>query len=130
VGRKRLPWSAKKPDIPTLWKGKIDLLARGMVLCGKVLFVAGPPDLFGTAPGAAPHPYVPASAESLRSQREALQGKQGSLLWAVSADNGKKLSETKLSGLPAWDGLIAARQRLYLTMQDGTVKCFSGEAGN
>lgn len=26
-------------------------------------------------------------------------------------------------GYPAWDGLIAANENLYLTMQDGTVIC-------
>ncbi len=123
--RKPLPWNAKKPGIPTLWKGKIELLARGMVLCDKVLFVAGPPDLFGVAAGDAPHAYTPAAAQSLRAQREALEGKKGTLLCAVSADDGEKLSEHKLDGLPAWDGLIAARCRLYLTMQDGTVHCLS-----
>ncbi|MFC1596551.1 PQQ-binding-like beta-propeller repeat protein [Planctomycetota bacterium] len=128
--RKPSEWLAKKPDIPTLWKGKIGLLARGMVLCDKVLFVAGPPDLFGVAPGDALYPYTPAAPRSLRSQREALAGKKGSLLWAVAADDGKKLSETKLVGLPAWDGLIAARGRLYLTMRDGAVRCFSSKAGN
>jgi hypothetical protein len=125
VNRKRLPWSAKKPDIPTQWKCKIDLLVRGMVLCDKVLFVAGPPDLFGVAPGDTPHPYARASAESLQAQREALEGKKGSLLWAVSADDGKKLSETELDGLPTWDGLVAARDKLYLTLQDGTVICLA-----
>jgi len=123
--RKPLPWNAKKPDIPTLWKSKIGLLARGMVLCDKVLFVAGPPDLLGVAPGVAPHPYTPVSAEALRSQRAALEGKRGTLLCAVSAEDGSRLSEHELDGLPAWDGLIAARGRLYLTMQDGTVHCLS-----
>ena len=127
---KRLGWAAKKPDVPTLWEGKIGLLARGMVLCEDLLFVAGPPDLFSTANGDNPHPYTPAAAESLREQREALAGKHGTLLWAVSAKDGKKLSETKLDGLPTWDGLIAARGRLYLTMQDGTVTCFSGKASS
>ncbi len=122
----RLPWDQKKPDLPSRWQSKIELLARGMVLSDKILFVAGPPDLFGVAPGNAPHPYTPAAAQSLRAQREALQGKQGTLLWAVSADDGKKLSEIKLDGLPAWDGLIAAGGRLYLTMQDGTIRCLRG----
>ncbi|KKL07608.1 hypothetical protein LCGC14_2584330, partial [marine sediment metagenome] len=126
----RLPWDQKKPDLPSRWQTKIELLARGMVLSDKILFVAGPPDLFGVAPGDAPHPYTPAAAQSLRAQREALQGKQGSLLWAVSADDGKKLSETKLDGLPAWDGLIAAGGRLYLTMQGGAVRCFSSKDSN
>jgi len=125
-----LPWTAKKPDIPTLWQAQIDLLARGMVLCGQVLFLTGPPDLFAAARGDVPHPYTPIPAESLRLQREAMDGERGSLLWAVSAVDGKKLSETRVDGLPVWDGLIAARGRLYLTMQDGTVRCFSGSNEN
>jgi hypothetical protein len=123
---KRLPWSAKKPDIPTLWKGRIDLLARGIVLSKGVLFAAGPPDLIDVALGDTPHPYTPVAEQSLRSQREALDGKKGTLLCAFSSTDGKKLSEYKLDGLPAWDGLIAARGRLYLTMRDGTVRCFRG----
>jgi hypothetical protein len=126
---KAIRWDRKKPDIPTRWNSKLALLARGMVLSGRVLFVAGPPDLFGVALGKTPHPYTRAPAESLRSQRQAWEGKKGTLLWAVSADDGRKLSEYKLDGLPAWDGLIAARGRLYLTMRDGTVRCFSGKRG-
>ena len=34
----------------------------------------------------------------------------------------------RFDGLPAWDGLIAARGRLYLAMRDGTLGVF-GEAG-
>ncbi len=127
--RKPIPWHQKKPDIPSRWKSKIALLGRSMVLSDRILFVAGPPDLFGVAAGDAPYPYTPAAADALQAQREALAGKKGTLLWAVAADDGKKLSEFKLDGLPAWDGLIAARGRLYLTMQDGTVRCFSGKAG-
>ncbi len=130
AGKKRLAWDARKPDIPTRWSGKVGLLAHGMVLSGKTLFIAGPPDVFGVAVGDNPHPYTPSAAEALRSQREALDGKLGMVLTAVSADNGKKLSETKLDGMPAWDGLIAARGRLYLTMHDGTVRCFSSKDGN
>jgi len=126
---KPVRWDRKKPDIPTRWNSKVALLARGMVLSGRVLFIAGPPDLFGVAEGDAPHPYTLVSARALRSQREALEGKAGTLLWAVSADDGKKLAEYKLPSLPAWDALIAARGRLYLTMQDGTVRCFWGKPG-
>jgi len=121
-------WDQKKPDIPTRWSSKVDLLARGMVLSGGVLFLAGPPDLFGVAPGKAPHPYTLVPPEALRSQREAMEGEHGTLLWAVDAASGRKLSEMKLPGLPAWDALIAARGRLYLTMQDGAVRCLSSPA--
>jgi hypothetical protein len=77
------------------------------------------------ASGVVPHPYTPVSAEALRSQRVALEGKQGTRLWAISAEDGRRLSEHKLDGLPAWDGLIAARGKLYLTMRDGTVTCLA-----
>jgi outer membrane protein assembly factor BamB/ubiquinone/menaquinone biosynthesis C-methylase UbiE len=124
-GQSKLAWDQKKPDLPSRWNTRIELLAWGMVLSDKILFVAGPADLFGTASGDAPHVYDSAPAKSLQAQRDALDGKKGSLLWAVSAETGKKLSEYKLKGMPAWDGLIAANERLYLTMQDGTIKCFS-----
>jgi len=124
---RRLPWNRKKPDLPALWKSKIGLLARGMLLSDKVLFVVGPPDLFGVASGDAVHPYTLAPQEGLQAQREALDGKRGTLLWAVSADDGRKLSEYRLGGLPVWDGMAAARGRLYIATTDGTVRCFAGK---
>ena len=94
----------------------------------KVLFLIGPPDLFGVTRRDSRHPYTPAPAEALQAQREAMEGKAGSLLLAVAAKDGKTLREYRLQALPAWDGLIAARGRLYLTLQDGSVMCFSGKA--
>ncbi len=123
AGHSNLAWNQKKPDLPSRWKSKIELLARGMVLSGKILFVAGPPDLFGTAPGDNPHVYDLSSSKSLQAQREALAGKKGSILWAVSAETGEKLSEYRFEDQPAWDGLIASNKRLYMTMEDGTVIC-------
>ncbi len=122
--QKALRWDRKKPPLPSIWESRIGLLVRGMVLSGDVLFVVGPPDLFGTAPGDAPHVYDRAPAESLRAQREALGGEKGATLKAVSAETGEPLSEYAVEGLPAWDGLIAANGRLYVTMQDGSVISF------
>jgi outer membrane protein assembly factor BamB len=121
---KRLRWNQQKPPLPSLWERQIGVLVRGMVLCDELLFVAGPPDLFGKGQQGTGHVYAPVSHKSRHAQREALAGKRGTLLRAVSAKTGETLSETVLSGLPAWDGLIAAHGRLYLTMQDGTVMCY------
>ena len=68
--------------------------------------------------------HVPSA---LAEQSEALHGKEGALLWAVSAKNGKKLSEYKLDSLPAWDGMIATGGRLYLATATGEVVCYSGK---
>jgi hypothetical protein len=45
------------------------------------------------------------------------------LLWAVSADTGKKLAEYKIPAVPVWDGMMAANGRLFLSLKDGTVLC-------
>jgi outer membrane protein assembly factor BamB len=109
-------WKVDKPDIQI----------RAMVLADRTLFVAGPPDIvdeekafFALSDAAV--------LEQLAEQSALLNGKDGALLWAVSAENGKKLAEYKLDSLPVWDGMIASGGKLYLTNVNGEVSCFSGK---
>ena len=53
----------------------------------------------------------------------AFEGKRGAMLWAVSAADGKRLSEVKLDAMPVWDGMAAAGGRLYLSTRDGSLVC-------
>jgi hypothetical protein len=46
---------------------------------------------------------------------------------AVSATDGKLLAEHELKAAPAWDSLAAANGRLYLSLEDGTVRCMGGQ---
>jgi len=115
---------AKLTSLQFNWKDEHPpLLVRAMVLAGDTLFVAGPPDVadeklfWGRS-------HEPAFQESMREQAEALEGKQGAILWAVSAKDGKKLSEMKLDYLPAFDGMIAAGGKLFVTTTDGSVICY------
>jgi len=89
------------------WSVKVPLRVRAMVLAGKTLFVAGPPDV---AP-----PDDPWAA---------FDGKLGAELWAVSAEDGEKLSELKLKSVPVFDGMAAAGGRLYVATADGVLRCF------
>jgi len=73
-----------------------------MVLAGKSLFVAGPPDALD--------PDDPMAS---------FEGRMGGLLRAYSAVDGKKLAEQKLDSPPVFDGLIAAEGRLLLSTMDG-----------
>ena len=91
------------------WTKRVPLRVRAMVLADKTLFLAGPPD----APGAKERP--PAG-----------EGGKGGLLWAVSADDGARLTEHRLDSTPVFDGLAAAGGRLYLSTTAGTVQCFTG----
>ena len=43
-----------------------------------------------------------------------------------SAGDGTKMAEHRLSSPPVWEGMAAARGRLYLTLMDGSVTCFAG----
>jgi len=49
------------------------------------------------------------------------------MLWAVSTADGKKLTEHKLASPPVFDGLIAARGRLYLATRDGRLTCMGAK---
>lgn len=93
------------------WSVLIPVRVRAMVAAGKKLFVAGPPDV------------VPDD-----DPLAAFEGRRGALLWAFSSENGKKLAEVaELDTLPVYDGLIATRGRLYMSLKHRRVVCFGGQ---
>jgi hypothetical protein len=69
-----------------------------------MLFVAGPPDVLDSK-----DPYA------------AFEARKGARLVAVSAVDGKKLSDTPLEYPPIFDGMIAAGSRLFVSLEDGSV---------
>ena len=107
-------WKVDKPQVQ----------ARAMVLSGGVLFVAGPPDIVDeeNAFFALDDTDV---LELLEMQSALLNGADGARLWAVSTANGEKLAEYQLDSLPAWDGMIVAGGKLYMTTMKGEVICLS-----
>jgi hypothetical protein len=117
---KRPPAAAK---VKCRWSQRLPLLGRAMVLSGKTIFVAGPPDVVPPAGEKFSHPYHVTSGKALREQEAALSGRRGGLLWAVSTADGKKLAEYKLDSPPMFDGLAAANGRLYMSTQAGKVLC-------
>lgn len=80
-----------------------------MVKAGKTLYVAGAPDVLDSK-----DPYA------------ALEGRKGAKVVAVSAGDGKKLSEIKLEYPPVFDGMIAANGCLFASLRDGSVVCLAG----
>jgi outer membrane protein assembly factor BamB len=96
---------------PPKWSVKIPVRARGMVLAGDTLFLAGPPDVIDPDD---PH--------------GAFEGRKGGRLWAVATADGSKLAEYPLDSPPVFDGLIAAQQKLFISTTDGVVSCWGGPA--
>ncbi|MCK5801190.1 MAG: PQQ-binding-like beta-propeller repeat protein [Lentisphaeria bacterium] len=106
------------------WDRELPIHGRALVVTDEVLFVAGPPVLmnehkvYGQLRSGAPAPQQLLDAEA------AFMGRKGGSLFAVKLGDGTTIKEYSLPSPPVFDGLIAARKRLYLAAMDGTVTCF------
>ena len=114
-----------KSKVRNIWElDRPGLLANAMVLAGDNLFLAGPPDV---ANEEKTRGYVFGEEREIHREMErqekAWLGEEGALLWTVSAKDGAKLAERKIEALPVWDGMIAARGKLYLALKNGNVIC-------
>jgi hypothetical protein len=107
-------------------KGSPPIQARAMVLAGTTLFVAGPPDLLDEEE-ALRNPDAPAIRAKLEAQAAALRGQRGGQILAIGAADGKTLAAYELGAMPTFDGMAAAKGRLYLTTVDGKVLCLGGQ---
>ena len=101
------------------------LLVNAMVLGKGALVLAGPPDvadetkMLGYLPGADDE-----INRQLKAQNEAWLGRRGGLLRVVAVDDGRKLEEIKLDGVPVFDGMSAAEGKLFVSLTNGRVACF------
>ena len=86
------------------WWKRIPIQVWAMVLAEDVLFVTGP------------------MGNELNSEA-ALDGEASGRLLAVSRRDGAILAEMILPSTPVWDGLAAARGKLYLSTRNGQVLC-------
>jgi outer membrane protein assembly factor BamB len=124
----------KRPRVPAWgqqqiaydWSQELPVQIRAMVLAGETLFVAGPPDLVDEQQ-AYRHRDDAGFLAKLAEQADALEGRKGAMLRAVSASDGKRLAEYSLSSPPTWDGMATAGGCLYLSTMDGNVLCLAGK---
>jgi len=56
--------------------------------------------------------------------KDTAANKYTGMLWMVSAADGKTLLEIPLEAPPTYDGLAIAGEKVYVTLQNGTVLCF------
>ena len=111
--------------VQTNWKQDVPVLVRAMVLAGKTLFIAGPPDLIDE-PKTLATVETAETQELLAKQAAAIGGGIDAALWAVSATEGKRLGEQKLDGHPVFDGMIAAGNRIYYATTNGRIVALQG----
>jgi hypothetical protein len=118
-----LPGASMAGKIPYNWSVAPSVLVRGMVASPNCLFVAGPTDILNEDE-AVKQMDDEAVMEQLAEQDEAMLGKKGGVLQAVSTQDGTTLGTLSLTTIPVWDGLAAGGGNLYLSGVDGTVRCY------
>ena len=89
---------------------RIPVRIRAMALTPDHLFVAGPPDVVD--------PKDPLGA---------FEGRSGGLLYIFDPASGEKRTYSPLDAAPAFNGIAAAKSRIYLTGTDGSVICLGDE---
>jgi outer membrane protein assembly factor BamB/SAM-dependent methyltransferase len=90
---------AKFGRLKPLWEQRIGIRVSALLLAGNTLFAAGALD--------------------------ALEAGTNGLLAAFDARTGEKLAQYTLEAPPVWDGIAAARARLYLSLTNGAVICMN-----
>jgi len=90
------------------WMERVPVRIRAMALAGGRLFVAGPPDVVD--------PKDPLGA---------FEGRKGGRLYVVDTASGNRLAEHALASPPVFNGIAAARGRLFLATEDGHLECFA-----
>ena len=108
------------------WAQDIPFFARAMLLADRTLFLAGPRDYINEEE-VFRSIRDPETKKKLELQVSAIEGHDGALLWAVSPDDGEKLAELVLESPPVWDGMAAARGKIYIATMDGRVVCLEGK---
>jgi outer membrane protein assembly factor BamB len=122
---KKPHWRSAAPSSAavTHWSTDLPILVKAMTLAGETLFVAGPADVVDEERAFATF-AAPKTRDRLARQASILDGAQGAILRWVSTGDGRKIGEFKLDALPVFDGMAAANRCLYLSMKDGTVRCW------
>ncbi len=90
---------------PPVWYKWVPVRIRAMTLAGENLFVAGPPHVIQEDP-----------------EGESANPANGRL-WVVSTADGGKVAGYNISSPPVFDGMIAARGKLFISTIDGSVLC-------
>ncbi len=89
-----------------VWEQHLGIRVTAMIRAGDTIFVAGSPDVVDPED---PH--------------GAWEGRNGGILAAYTADDGKKLAEYTLPSPPVWGGMAAARGRLFISTSSGCIVC-------
>lgn len=117
--RGRLEKGQKRPR-QHRWEKDIPLFARALLLNKGVLYVAGPADIVDEEKIHRQWDQPAVKVQTLK-QAQIMAGTEGGILWAVDSQTGETLFERTLNTVPVFNGMAAARGRLYVSGVDGAL---------
>jgi hypothetical protein len=91
------------------WSFRSPIVARAMLLANDRLFLGGVKDPERTG---------------IRGLK-ALEDSAGGFLLVIDANNGNQMARYQLDAIPAFDGIIAAYDHLFIAMDNGNVVCWN-----
>ncbi|MHC4250377.1 MAG: outer membrane protein assembly factor BamB family protein, partial [Planctomycetota bacterium] len=100
----------KGQGVKVVWQKDVPVRPRAMLKSGDRLYLGVMPVAI---PGDDPH--------------AAYEGRLGGAIWVVSAGDGTKSAEHKLTSPVVWDGMAAADGALFLSTEKGEVERWGGE---
>ncbi|MBD3314984.1 MAG: PQQ-binding-like beta-propeller repeat protein, partial [Chitinivibrionales bacterium] len=100
---------SSKDKYDSLWTRDSDIIVRATALCDNAIIIAGPRNVDNDS----------------ATNTAAFEGKYGSLLQAVSKENGALLNEWALDTTPVFDGMAIAHDRVFCSLENGSVVCYA-----
>ena len=114
-------------QVTSNWKAAVPLCVEGIVLSGDTLFMAGSPtiDRSRVLELLAKQNLDRHDADSIfKNAEDTITGKKGGVLYAADQKDGSRRLQIELPSVPVFDGMIAADERLYISLKNGDVMCF------
>ncbi len=107
----------------------VSVKLKAMIRAGELAIVAGYPASNESEPGIQWKPsrssFIFADKPDKHPLEQTEQAEQaGATLWVFSIDEGKVLQKIALEAAPTFDGLAAARGKLYLADRAGRISCY------
>ncbi len=117
--------ASKGSFVQNNWTAFSPQFARGMVMAGNSIAVAGPADMVDEEYAFEALTRKDKSVmELLMEQDAALDGKRGAEMIFVNSTDGSQTGRLHLEAPPVWDGMIVAQGAVFVATTDGKVQRF------
>ena len=109
-GKGYLLFAQQRDSLKKRWSRRLGVRVRAMVLAGKLLLAAGPPDVLDA-----------------KDPLGAFEGRKGGLFGVFDALSGEELAKYKLDSPAVFNGAAVANGNLYISLENGSLSVFASK---